>query len=92
MYYNFDNWRVCVNCGISSRPKSEDHSGSKKYLTMKKKNFASSNEALFYEIQNLKTNGSFVESGDVLATRVVCVAGTLENCLVSLVQEGFEHN
>ena len=57
----------------------------RKYRTTRKTNFAQSSD-FFYENQKSEAYIYFTEAGDVLATHVVFVTGTLETYLVSIVQ------
>ena len=63
-----------------------------KYRLARPKSFVNSTTTFYYEIGDLDPNYDTAEVNDFQATRVVFLSGNIENCLVSLIEEGFEHN
>ena len=64
----------------------------RKYRSMDVKFYVESNSTFYHQLHDLDSKYSTVSKKEIDATRVVVLSGNLENCLISFVEEGFEHN
>ena len=64
----------------------------RKYRTVAESSNVKSSERFFCRISDLDSQYSTVSSTDLLASRVVVLSGNLDNCYISLIKEGFDHN